>query len=168
MRLLRLLLVLALGVGAAILVVRLLPPRTPQVVEQPPPPPTARPTGPPLQADAEGSYVPGYAFTVNHARFAGFTLRPDAFVTFQTAAGTDQPVACLDAVIKAATVHLRCDDPQMGTVTLDGRFLTRFVTNRPDAAVLSALVTVRTGSGEVLYSARDQFVWRSVDQGSGR
>lgn len=168
MRLLRLLLVLALGVGAAILVVRLLPPRTPQVVEQPPPPPTAKPTGPPLQAEAEGSYVPGYAFTVNHARFAGFTLRPDAFVTFQTAAGTDQPVACLDAVIKPATVHLRCDDPQMGTVTLDGRFLTRFVTNRPDAAVVSALVTVRTGSGEVLYSARDQFVWHPVDQGSGR
>ena len=168
MRLLRLLLLFALGVGAAILVVRLLPPRTPQVVEQPPPPPAAKPTGPPLQADAEGSYVPGYAFTVNHARFAGFTLRPDAFVTFQTAAGTDQPLACLDAVIKPATVHLRCDDPQMGTVTVDGRFLTRFVTNRPDAAVVSALVTVRTGSGEVLYSARDQFVWHPVDEASSR
>lgn len=163
MRLLRVLLLLALGVAAAILVVRLLPPRNPQVAEQPAPPPVVKPPEPPLQADAAGTYVPGYPFLVNHFRFTGLTLRPDAFLTFQTSAGTDQPIACLEAVIKPTTVHLRCDDQQVGTVTVDGRFLTRFVTSRPDAAVLSATVTVRTGSGETLYSARDLFQWHAVD-----
>lgn len=163
MRLLRVLLLLAVGVGAAILVVRLLPPRNAQVVEQPAPPPVAKPPERPLQADAPGTYVPGYPFMVNRFRFTGITLRPDAFLTFQTSAGTEQPIACLEAEIKAATVHLRCDDQQVGTVTVDGKFLTRFVTNRSDAAVLSAVVTVRTGSGETLYSARDLFQWRGVD-----
>jgi len=31
------------------------------------------------------------------------------------------------------------------------------------AAVMSAVVTVRAGSGEVLYSARDSFRWQPVD-----
>src|SRR5881628_3211163 len=144
----RLLLVLALGLAGGFLLV--LRPRTPRSTSavQRLPPPIAKRRQPPLQADAEGSYVPGYPFTVNGFRFTGFRLRPEALVTF-----AQTTVACLEAVIKAETVHLRCDDPQVGTVTVDGRFLTRFVTSRLDAAVVSAVVTVRTGSGEILYRA---------------
>ena len=159
-----LLLILALGLAAAVFVVlRLRPPASTTVEQRPPPPAVERPK-PPLQADAEGSYVPGYHFRVNRFRFTGFSLRPDAFVTFtETTAGTAQPVACLETLIRADTVHLRCDDPEVGTVTIDGRFLTRVATTRLDAAVLSAVVTVRAGSGDVLYRARDSFQWHPGD-----
>ena len=150
----RLLLLLALAlVGAFLFVLRPGTP-TPTIPEQRLPPPVAKPREPPLQADAEGSYVPGYPFTVNGFRFTGFTLRPEALVTFgQTT------VACTDAKISAQDLHLRCDDPQLGTVTIDGKFLTRLVTSRLDAAVVSAVVTVRDASGEILYRARDSFEW---------
>ncbi len=163
MRRKRLLVFLAVGlVGALLLVLLLTPP--PPSPEKPLPPPVAERPKPPLQADAEGHYVPGYPFTVNRFRFTGFTLRPDALVTFApTTGGTEQPVACLEAVIRADAVHLRCDDPQLGTVTIDGKFLTRLVTKRLDAAVLSAVVTVRSGSGEILYRARDSFEWHPPD-----
>ncbi len=160
MRRKRLLLLLALGLAAAVVVVLLLPTPSAPIAEQPLPPPVAESRKPPLQADAEGYYAPGYPFTVNRFRFTGFSLRPEAFVTFAgTTGGTEQPVACLEALIRPDTVHLRCDDPQVGTVTIDGRFLTRLVTARLDAAVVSAVVTVRDGSGEVLYRARDSFEW---------
>ncbi len=70
---------------------------------------------------------------------------------------------CFEAQITAQNVHLRCDDPKVGTVTIDGKFLTRLVTNRLDAAVVSAVVTVRTGSGEILYRARDSFQWHPAE-----
>jgi len=152
----RLLLVLALGiVGAVLLVLR---PRTPSptIAERRLPPPVVKPRQPPLQADAEGYYVPGYPFTVNGFRFTGFSLRPEALVTF-----AQTTVACFEAQISAQNVHLRCDDPQVGAVTIDGRFLTRLASTRLDAAVLSAVVTVRAGSGEILYSARDSFRWHA-------
>src|SRR6266576_4825070 len=109
----RLLLVLALGLaGALFLVLRPRPPRS-TTAEQRLPPPVAKPRQSPLQADAEGYYVPGYPFTVNGFRFTGFTLRPEALVTFgQTT------VACTDAKISAQDLHLRCDDRQLGTVTI--------------------------------------------------
>ena len=151
----RLLLLLALAlVGAFLFVLRPGTP-TPTIPEQRPPPPVAKPREPPLQADAEGSYVPGYPFTVNGFRFTGFSLRPEALVTF-----AETTVACSEAQISAQSVHLRCDDPQVGTVIIDGRFLTRLASNQLDAEVLSAVVTVRAGSGDILYSARDSFRWR--------
>ncbi len=101
---------------------------------------------------------------MNRFRFTGFSLRPEALVSFaQTTAGIDQPAACFEALIRADTVHLRCDYPQVGTVTIDGKFLTRLATNSLDTAVLSAVVTVRAASGEILYSARDSFVWHPGD-----
>ncbi len=158
------LLLLALGLAAAILVVLWLWTPSAPVTERPVPPPPAERRKAPLQADAEGRYVPGYPFTVNRFRFTGFTLRPEALVTFApTTGGMEQPVACLEAVIRADVVHLRCDDPQLGAVTIDGKFLTRFVTKRLDAPVLSAVVTVRTGSGEIAYRARDSFAWHPGD-----
>lgn len=154
----RLLLVLALGlVGGLLLLLRPRTPRSTSAVQRLPPPVAKQPQ-PPLQADAAGSYVPGYPFTVNGFRFTGFSLHPEALVTF-----AQTTVACVEAQISAQNVHLRCDDPQVGTVTIDGRFLTRLASNRLDAAVLSAVVTVRAGSGEVLYSARDSFRWQPVD-----
>src|SRR2546425_773755 len=154
----RLLLLLAFGLaGAFLLVLRLRTPRA-TIAEQPLTPPVAEPRKSPLQADAEGDYVPGYPFTVNGFRFTGFSLRPEALVTF-----AQTTVACSEAKISAQSVHLRCDDPQLGTVTIDGRFLTRLASNQLDAAVLSAVVTVRTGSGEILYSARDSFRWQQRD-----
>lgn len=158
-----LLVLAALVLVAAVLFVVLLLTPTPTVVEQPAPPPVAKPPARPLQADAEGTYVPGYSFTVNRYRFTGFSLRPDPYVTFVTAGGAEQALACTEAVIKPEVVHLKCDDPQVGTVTIDGRFLTRVATERLDIAVLSAVVTVRTGSGQVVYSARDSFQWHPAD-----
>ena len=155
----RRLLLVALGLAAAFLVVRRLRTPTPTITEQRPPP-AVEPRRPPLQADAEGYYVPGYSFTVGRFRFTGFSLRPEALVTFaQATSGTEQPAACLEALIRAETVHLRCDHPQVGSVVIDGKFLTRFATTRLDTPVLSAVVTVRARSGEILYSARDSFVW---------
>src|SRR3989454_2715143 len=158
MRRTRLLLLLALGLAGAFLLV--LRPRTPRstIPQQRLPPAVVKPREPPLQADAEGYYVPGYPFTVNGFRFTGFSLRPEALVTF---ARTTVP--CFEAQISAQNVHLRCDDQHVGTVTIDGKFLTRLVTNRLDAAVVSAVVTVRTGSGEILYRARDSFEWHPAE-----
>ena len=152
----RLLLLLALGVAGAFLFV--LRPRThPSTNAEPPVPrPVVKPRERPLQADAEGYYVPGYSFTVNDFRFTGFSLRPEALVTF-----AQTTVACIEAQISAQSVHLRCDDPQVGTVIIDGKFLTRLANTQLDAAVLSAVVTVRTASGEILYSARDSFRWQA-------
>jgi hypothetical protein len=148
--------VLVVGLTAAFF---LLTP-TPPVPEPPPPPPRVEAPKPPLQADAEGSYLPGYQFTINGYRFTGFSLHPDAIVTFaSTSVATASPAACLEARVTATTVHLRCDYPQVGAVTIDGRFLTRVATTQLDASVISAVVTVRSGSGEVLYNARDSFVW---------
>jgi hypothetical protein len=153
-----LLVLLALGLAGAFLFV--LRPRTPTstIAEPPLPPPVVQPRQPPLQADAEGYYVPGYSFTVNGFRFTGFSLRPEPLVTF-----AETTVACTEAQISPQTVHLRCDDPQVGTVTIDGRFLTRLASNQLDAAILSAVVTVRAGTGEILYSARDSFRWHPRD-----
>src|SRR2546422_11051248 len=106
----RRLLLLALGPAGAVLVVRRL--RTPSapMAEQPLPPPVVEPRKSPLQADAEGYYVPGYPFTVNGFRFTGFSLRPEALVTF-----AQTTVPCFEAQISAQNVHLRCDDPHVGT-----------------------------------------------------
>jgi len=159
----RVLLVLALGLAVGVLVVLRL--RTPTSIPEQRPPPPAVPR-PALQADAEGYYVPSYRFAVNRFRFAGFSLRPEAFVIFaQTTAGTEHLAACSEARISANTVHLRCEYAQVGTITIDGNFLTRVATNRRDTAVLSAVVTVRSGSGETLHSARDSFVWHPADEG---
>ena len=152
----RFLLLVGSGLAIGFLVVRL---RTPTPSPEPrPAPPVEAPPKPALQADAEGYYVPGYQFTVNRFRFTGFSLRPEALVSF-----AQMTVPCLEALIRADTFHLRCDDPQVGTVTIDGKFLTRFVTSRLDAAVVSAVVTVRDGSGDIVYSARDSFVWHPGD-----
>ena len=157
----RLVLLLAFGLAAGGVVVlrrRTAPSPNP---EPAPAPPAVEPRKSALQADAEGYYVPGYEFTVNRLRFNGFSLHPEPVVMFaRTSGGAQQPVACLETVIRADTVHLRCDDPQLAMVTtIDGRFGTRLATDRLDTAVLSAVVTVRSGSGEILYRARDSFTW---------
>ena len=160
----RLLFIVALAVaGGAFVTLRLRSPTTSLPEKPAPPPPRVERPKPTLQSEAEGYYVPGYEFTVNGYRFAGFSLRPEALVAFASAtAGTKDEESCSEARITAATVHLRCDFPREGTVTIDGRFLTRLATSRLDAAVLSALVTVRNGSGDVLYNARDSFVWHEA------
>jgi len=154
-----LLFLLALVLVGAILVVLWLLIPAPPVAEKPVPPPVAKRPTPPLQADAEGRYAPGYPFTVSRRRFTGFTLRPEAFVTFGQS-GSEEQVACMQARISPTAFHLRCDDPQLGSVTIDGRFLTRFVTTRLDAPVVSAVVMVRDATGDVLYRAQDSFEWR--------
>jgi len=156
----RLVLLLAVGLAVGFLVLLLL---TPGPSPEPaPPPPAAEPPKPPLQADAEGHYVPGYSFSVGRFRFTGFSLRPEAFVTFATSSATEQGVSCLEATITAASFHLRCEDRQVGSVTIDGKFLTRVATNRLDTPVVAAVVTIRSGSGDILYSARDSFAWDSA------
>ncbi len=158
-----LLLVLLVAVGLAVgfLAVRQL--RTPRstISEPPVPPPAVEPRKPALQADAAGQYVPGYSFSVGRFRFTGFSLRPEALVTFaQTTSGTEEAAACLEATISAVSIHLRCESLQVGIVTIEGKFLTRLATNRLDIPAVSAVVTVRAQSGEVLYNARDSFVWQ--------
>jgi hypothetical protein len=147
-------------VGAAAFVM-LQPRATAPVVTEPPkaaPPPPSRP----LQSDAEGYYEPGYRFTVSDRRFTRFTLRPEPFVTFSRV-GTQQEAGCEDARIGPDAVHLRCELDRVGTVTIDGRFTSRFVTNRLDTPVFSALITVTNTRGETLYRARDAFVWHPPD-----
>ena len=160
----RLLFIVALAVAGGTFVTLRLRSPTARLPEKPaPPPPRVERPKPALQSEAEGHYVPGYEFTVNGYRFAGFSLRPEALVAFASAtAGAKDQEPCSEARITATTVHLRCDFPREGTVTIDGRFLTRLATSRLDAAVLSAVVTVRNGNGDVLYSARDAFVWHQA------
>jgi|SRR5882724_8534223 len=158
-----LVLVLLVAVGLAVGLLALLLLWTPgaTVPEQPPPPPAVERRKPALQADAEGQYVPGYRFSVGRFRFTGFSLRPEALVTFaQATSGTEEVVPCLEATITAVRIHLRCESPEVGIVTIEGRFLTRLATNLLDRPVVSAFVTVRAESGEVLYNARDSFVWQ--------
>ncbi len=155
----RLLLIVAVLAVGFLIVLLLTPGPTP---EQPPLPPAVERPKPALQADAEGHYVPGYGFSVGRYRFTGFSLRPEAFVTFATSSGTEQGVSCLEATITAASFHLRCEDRQVGSVTIDGKFLTRVATNRLDTPVVAAVVTIRSGSGDILYSARDSFAWDSA------
>ena len=150
-------------VVACVLLLLFWPPPEPPTAAHPAAPAAATAPHSPLQADAAGSYIPGYAFSVNGFRFTGFSVRPETLVTFLAASGTRNSGGCLEAVIRADGVHLRCEGPQGSTITIDGKFLTRLATTRLDAAVLSALVMVRSGSGEVLYSARDRFVWRPAD-----
>jgi len=147
--------VLVLGVGVFV-AFQPAPPQ-PAVVEQAPalvaPPPK------PLQAEAEGYYEPGYQFTVSDRRFTRLTLRPDPSIMFART-GTRQEFGCVEAQVTPQMVHLRCEIERVGVMTIDGRFVTRVATTRMDAPAISAVLTVRNTRGEVLYSARDNFVWR--------
>jgi hypothetical protein len=131
----------------------------PTAAEQPPAP-VAPPR--PLQVDAEGSYEPGYNFSVSGARFTRLTLRPEPFVTFARV-GTRQEAGCYNGLVRADTVHLVCEVDRVGILTIDGRFVSRFATTRLDAPVLSAVLTMRNARGETLYRARDSFVWRAPE-----
>lgn len=157
----RILLLLAMGFAIGLLAVRFFRTPTPTISEQPPPPPPVERPKAALQADAEGQYVPGYGFSVGRFRFTGFSLRPDALVTFASgASGAEEVATCEQATISAVAFRLRCESLQVGIITIEGRFLTRVVTTRLDTPVVSAVVTVRTRSGDVLYNARDSFVWQ--------
>ena len=146
-------------VGAAAAVFLLLQTPAPVAVEQPeaPPPPPH-----PLQADAEGYYEPSYEFSVSDRRFTRLTLRPEPFIRFERI-GTHQEAGCENSVVRPDVVRLHCELDRVGTVTIDGRFLTRFTTARLDAPVLSAWVEVRNLRGEVVYRARDSFRWHAPD-----
>jgi len=155
-----LLLFLALGLVCVVLVFLFLPPPEPTPVEHSAPPAVKPKPRSLLQADAAGSYVPGYAFSVNGFRFTGFSISPDTSVSFVSMSGTQRSGGCPQAVIRPDAVHLTCDGPPGTTITIDGKFLTRLATTRLESAVLSAVVTVRSGGGDVLYSARDRFAWQ--------
>ncbi len=159
----KLLLFLLVVVGLAVVAFAVLLVITPAapVPEPPPPKPAVERRKAALQADAEGQYVPGYHFVVGPLRFTGFSLRPEALVTFaQTGSGAEEVAGCLEATITAVSIHLRCESPEVGVVTIEGRFLTRVATTLLDAPVVSAVVTVHAPSGEV-YNARDSFVWQA-------
>jgi len=147
--------VLVGGAGVFVALQRAAPP--PVVVEQAPAP--VAPPPKPLQADAEGYYEPGYQFTVSDRRFTRLTLRPDPFITFRRT-GTKQEFGCAEATITPQTVRLRCEIERVGVMSIDGRFVSRVATERMDAPAISAVLTVRNLRGEVVYSARDNFVWR--------
>jgi hypothetical protein len=155
--------VLALA-GAGAFVILSLPAPAPVVTEQPapppePPPPPARP----LQAEAEGYYVPSYMFTVSDRRFTRLTLRPEPFVTFSRPGIRDE-VGCADARITPAAAHLRCEFERVGiVVTIDGQFPQRSVTSRLDAPVLNAWITITNTRGETVFRARESFLWHTPD-----
>lgn len=146
------------GAAALVMLRRPAPPLV--VTEQP----TAAPAPPPrpLQSEAEGYYEPSYPFSVADRRFTRLTLRPEPFVTFSRV-GTRQEAGCEETRLGRDAVRLRCELDRVGTVTIDGRFTSRFVTNRLDTPVLSALITVTNTRGEVLYRARDSFRWHAPD-----
>src|SRR5437899_9519472 len=89
----KLLLVLLVVVGLAVIAFAVLLVITPAapIPEQPSSKPAVERRKGALQADAEGQYVPGYHFVVGPLRFMGFSLRPEALVTFaQTGSGAEQ------------------------------------------------------------------------------
>lgn len=147
--------VLVAGTGVFVALQKAPPP--PVVVEEAAAP--VAPSSRPLQADAEGYYEPGYQFTVADRRFTRLTLRPDPSIRF-VRTGTRQEFGCVDATITPQIVRMICDIERVGTMTIDGRFVTRVATTAMDAPAISALLTVRNMRGEVVYSARDNFVWR--------
>jgi len=147
--------VLVGGAGVFVALQRAAPPAV--VVEQAPAP--VAPPPKPLQAEAEGYYEPGYQFTVSDRRFTRLTLRPDPFITFRRT-GTKQEFGCAEATITPQTLRLRCEIERVGIMSIDGRFVSRVATQRMDAPAISAVLTVRNLRGEVVYSARDNFVWR--------
>ena len=156
-------------VGTGAFVILRLRAVAPGVTEQPnaaPPPPALQPPPPPpprpLQSEAEGYYEPTYQFTVSDRRFTRLTLRPQPFVTFSRIV-TRQEVGCEDARIGPAAVHLRCELESVGMVTIDGQFTSRSITNRLDAPVLNALITITNTRGETLFRARESFYWHAPD-----
>lgn len=152
------------GAAAVFVISRLFAPAT-VVTEQPPPPPPEPPPPPPrpLQVEVEGYYEPNYKFTVSDRRFTRLTLRPEPSVRF-VRPGSKQDVGCADARIGQTAVYLRCDLEEAGiVVTIDGRFPSRYASNRLDMPVLSALITVTNTRGEVVYRARDSFYWHVPD-----
>ena len=150
--------VLVVGAGVFVALQKAPPP---PVVVAPPPAPVAPPPRP-LQVDAEGSYEPGYQFSVMGARFTRLTLRPEPSVTFARV-GTRQEAGCFNGTVKPDIVQLTCEVDRVGIMTIEGRFLQRTATTALDRPVLSALLTVRNARGEVVYRARDSFVWRAPD-----
>ena len=153
--------VVALGAAGAFVLSRL---SAPAVTEQPAAPPPEPPPPPPrpLQAEVEGYYEPNYEFTVFDRRFTRVTLRPHASVTFARFA-TRQQVECEDARINRDAVHLRCTIEPVGLITIEGRFPARYATSKLDMPVLSALITVSTTGGEIVYRAHDSFYWHVPD-----
>src|SRR5437773_9722979 len=121
----KLLLVLLVVVGLAVVafaVLLVITPAAPIPEPLPSKPAVERRKGA-LQADAEGQYVPGYHFVVGPLRFTGFSLRPEALVTFaQTGSGAGELAACLEATITAAGILLRGDSLEVGVVPLEGGF----------------------------------------------
>lgn len=155
-------LVALVGAGALFVLPRLFAPVA-VVTEQPPPPEPPPPPPRPLQSEVEGYYEPNYKFTVSDRRFTRLTLRPEVSLTFARF-GTRQEVGCADARIGQTAVFLRCDLESAGIrVTIDGRFASRYASNRLDMPVLSALITVTNTRGEVIYRARDSFNWHVPD-----
>jgi hypothetical protein len=129
----------------------------PQPAEEPPPAPRQ------IQSEVEGYYEPNYKFTVSDRRFIRVTLRPEASLTFARV-GTKENVGCADARIGQTAVYLRCALESAGLlVTIDGRFASRYASDRLDMPVLSALITVTNTRGEVQYRARDSFYWHVPD-----
>src|SRR6266498_2485031 len=150
-------------VGAGAFLILRLPAPARVVTEQPnAAPPPQRPPLRPLQSEAEGYYEPTYQFTVSDRRFTRLTLRPQPFVTFSRI-GTRQEVACEEARICPAAVHLRCELELVGMVTIDGQFPSLSVTSRLDAPVLDALITITNTRGETLFRARESFYWHAPD-----
>lgn len=154
-------------IGAAFVLLRN-PSSVPVATEQPKAAAVAAPEAPPpaprqLQSEVEGYYEPSYQFTVADRRFTRLTLRPDASVRFSRL-GSRQEVGCADARISPAAVHVRCDFEAAGIiVTIDGRFTSRYASDRLDMPPLSASITITNTRGETVYRARDSFYWHVPD-----
>src|SRR5437879_13230934 len=100
----RVLLLVAAGLAVGLVVVLL--PRTPPPAKPVPRPAPAveKPRQTPLQADAEGYYVPGYRFAVNRLRINSFRLRPASLDRFAMKdSGQEMPLHCLDDLNKTVS-----------------------------------------------------------------
>src|SRR5947207_8076807 len=121
----KLLLVLLVVVGLAanaFAVLLVITPAAP-IPEQPSPKPAVERRKAALQADAVGQYVPGYHFVVGPLRFTGFSLRPEALVTFaQTGSGAEEVAGCLEATITEVIILILCESPEVGVDLIAVRF----------------------------------------------
>ncbi len=116
-----------------------------------------------------GFYYPREPVTVAEYHIEGLGLAPYPHVVWDSGGGQGAPEACSERLVVRDTLHLLCEVPAIGTVTIDGRFLVTRVAggivvkrvrgeNGAEVDVLDALVKVSRG-GETLYSKRQRFAY---------
>ncbi len=121
--------------------------------------------------DLDGFYFLRDTLSVGGYKIIALALAPRVALIKEDSTGhQDTSRDCAEAIVRPDTVHLRCELPPVGVVTIDGKFLVTRTANgvvytlgpgQSDDAVdeLSALVTVSRDNTPI-HSARHNFTFR--------